>query len=103
MFDPPRYATSEIVETLSPEIQSTLWSMVDLLRLRSGVKPDSLQSFKLAPSVYQRDALNQVILHRQEQPHYIATNLMSVDQPVTAKVFVIDDGEHATMMFASEY
>lgn len=103
MFDPPRYATRGIVETLSPDIQFTLWTMVDVLRLRSGVTPDYLQVFELAPAADPTDALNQAILHRQEQPYYVATNLMIVDRPVTEKVFVIDDGDHATMMLASEY
>lgn len=103
MFDPPRYATRGVVETIHPDIQFTLWTMVDVLRLHSGVTPDYLQVFELAPSVFPLDALNQAILHRQEQPPYVATNLMHAATPITAKIFVIDDGEHATMMLASEY
>lgn len=88
---------------LSPELQFTLWAMVDMLRLRSGVQPDYLQVFHLAPAVDQTDPLNQTILHRQEQPPYVATNLVTVDQPITTRIFIIDDSEHATMMLASEY
>lgn len=103
MFDPPRYATRGVVEAISTDIQLTLWAMVDWLRLHSDVNTDYLQVFELAPSLDTLDTMNQAILHRQQTPSYVATNLVSVDNPVTEKVFVIDDGVHATMMLAEEY
>ncbi|MCL6549135.1 MAG: DUF960 domain-containing protein, partial [Alicyclobacillus sp.] len=102
-FDPPRYATRGIVGTLDPDLQFTLWAMVDVLRFRSGVKPDYLQVFELAPSSDPKGPLNQTIVHRQEQPPYQATNRLHVANPVSTKIFVIDDGENATMMLAEEY
>lgn len=99
MFDPPRYATRGIIAAIPPEVQFTLWAMVDILRHRSGVQPDYLQVFELFLSGC--ESMEQKILHRQEQPPYIARNLMYVDAPVSAKVFIVDDGEHATMMLGA--
>lgn len=103
MFDPPRYATRGIVESLAPDIQFTLWAMVDVLRLRSGVEPDYLQVFDLAPSEKTLAPFNQAIQHRQEEPRYSATNYLCVDDPITVRVFIIDDGSHSTMLLAEEY
>ncbi|WDL99185.1 DUF960 family protein [Alicyclobacillus sp. ALC3] len=103
MFDPPRYATRGVMGTLPQDVQFTLWAMVDLLCLQSGVKPDYLQVFELSPFMDRASELNQAIRQSQEQPCYVATNLMRVSAPVAVKVFIIDDGEHATMMLASEY
>lgn len=103
LFDPPRCATQGITKTLNAEIQFTLWAMVDLLRLRSGVEASSVQIFELAPSPYPDDRLNQAMLHRQYEPYYVATNLMAVEKPVTARILIVDDGQRATMMLESEY
>lgn len=104
MFDPPRYATRGIMDTIPAEVQFTLWAMIDIMRQHSGVsKIDYLQVFTLSPQHAPLSGLNQAIHHHQEIPPYVASNAMSVDEPVTAKIFVIDDGLYATMLLASEY
>lgn len=95
-----RYVTVGIMEAISPELQFTLWTMVDLLRRHSSVEMDYLQVFELAPSA---GPLNQTIVHTQEQPTYRATNALYVDGPVTVKVFIIFEADYATMMLAREY
>lgn len=102
-FDPPRYATRGVMKFLSPEVQFTLWAMIDLLRLRGGARPDYLQIFELSPSDGDRGDHNQTVVHRQGQPTYLATTSICVADPVAAKIYVIDDGTHCTMLLAEEY
>jgi hypothetical protein len=45
----------------------------------------------------------QKVVHLQEEPPYCKEYLIPCRNPITAKLFVIDDGEYATMMFADEY
>lgn len=98
-----RYATVGVMETITMEVQYTLWSMVDLLRQHADIPMDYLQIFELSPSPDPSDSLNQTIVHSQEEPPYKATNSMHVDKPVTAKIFVVFEADYATMMLASEY
>ena len=45
----------------------------------------------------------QHIVHEQEQPLYRYELDVSCDDAVNAKVFVIDDLTHSTMLLAEEY
>lgn len=47
----------------------------------------------------------QKIIHSQEEPEYKREYLLNLtDTPIfIGKIFVIDDGEHSTMLLASEY
>lgn len=104
IFGAPRFATRGVVHRLDPMMQVHLWQMVDTLCQQHPVKPDYLQVFDLTPiDPPAPDGCNQSITHRQEQPQYQTTNEISVETPVTAKIFVIDDGSHCTMLFANEY
>lgn len=94
MFQNPHYLTKGISLTLPPETVLLLWQMVaDMPEPK-----DYLQVFRL--SVEQG---RQKVQHEQEQPPYERLFLFSCSQPVEAKVYVIDDGEHSTMLFAEEY
>ena len=42
-------------------------------------------------------------VHTQEQPEYKQEYLIKCDKPLSAKIFAIDDGEYAAMLFAEEY
>jgi len=46
---------------------------------------------------------NQEIIHSQEVPQYKNHYLIAVEKPVDAKIFVIDDSSHSTMLLAEEY
>lgn len=90
----PRYMTRGISEGVPLEIQMILWGMVDALR--KAKKLDYLQIFELETTGNQEEGtLVQVITHSQEQPKYGVI--------VTGKIYIIDDGEYATMLWADEY
>jgi transposase-like protein len=45
----------------------------------------------------------QKIAHRSEEPEYHMEYLLPSDDPITEKLYIIDDGDHSTMLLASEY
>ena len=61
-------------------------------------KKDYLQIF----SLYANDG-RQRIRHTQEVPEYSKEYVISTENPVTEKFFVIDDKTHSTMILANEY
>lgn len=99
----PRYMTRGISEGLPPVIQMVLWNMVDILR--NVEKLDYLQVFELETiGDKEEGALVQVITHSQEQPRYSRVcYIPTMGKGVTGKVYIIDDGEYATMLWADEY
>ncbi len=59
---------------------------------------DYLQVFKLTAKDH-----TQHVTHSQEEPSYERTFTFPTDEPITAKIFVIDDETHSTMLLAEEY
>lgn len=100
MFTNQRYITCGISCAISEEIQLGLWIMIDNLRASNNIEVDYLQVFRLS-----NQNGNQKIIHSQEQPEYHNEIFIAIlCQPVeNAKIFVIDDGRHSTMMLAEEY
>jgi len=100
MFANKRYITSGIAHEIPDEIQLALWIMIDNLRRSTNIKLDYLHVFWL----FNQDG-KQKIIHSQEQPEYRNEVLIAFHcQPVEkAKIFVIDNGKHSTMMLANEY
>ena len=100
MFTNKRYITCRISRVIPNEIQSALWSMIDNLRASTDIEVDYLQVFRLSIQNGK-----QKIIHRQEEPVYRNEILVAfIWNPVeNAKIFVIDDGAHSTMMLAEEY
>jgi hypothetical protein len=45
----------------------------------------------------------QSITHRSEEPEYRKVYLLPSEKPITEKLYIIDDGDHCTMLLASEY
>lgn len=45
----------------------------------------------------------QKIIHEQEVPEFKREYLLNFPEPIAAKVYVIDDGDHCTMLLAEEY
>lgn len=99
MFEGRRYTTKGVVETIPEELQLAMWSMIDGMEVR---KKDYLQVFKLKSAVDSNRRV-QHIRHIQEVPRYSREVTLETDSPVDAKVFVIDDGDHCTMLLAEEY
>ena len=100
MFNNRKYITCGIAHEIPDEIQFCLWMMIDNLRADKNIELDYLQIFRLS-----NEDGKQKIIHRQEEPEYCNEILIAVIcQPVdNAKIFVIDDGRHSTMMLAEEY
>ena len=104
MFEPQnRYVTCGIDERLPQELQRLIWTSVDARILFSNEKIDYLQVFTFKKIDDEVLALH----HEQEQPpilnvHY--TNYRpEYEEILHEKIFVIDDGDHSTMLFAYEY
>ena len=94
MFKGTKYVTKGVQSKIPAELQSFMCMCVLALP-----KPaDYLQIFRLYYS-----AGKQKIIHEQEQTEYKRKHILNFPNPVTAKVYVIDDGDHCTMLLAEEY
>ena len=90
-----RYLTRGVNAEIPPELQIFMWGAID----RMPEPKDYLQVFRLNVE----NGL-QVIHHSSEQPEFDMTYILAAaDTAVTEKIYVIDDGEHCTMLLASEY
>ncbi len=89
-----RYLTRGVDSEIPLEIQIFMWEAID----KMPEPKDYLQIFRLSN-------MNgiQVINHTSEQPEFDMTYILTVTKAVTAKVYVIDDGDHCTMLLAEEY
>ena len=94
MFKSPRYLTRGVQTEISPQLQVFIWNCIDRL-------PDDcdyLQVFRLKPF-----GGMQQIEHTSEQPEYRKIYLFPSDEPITAKLYVIDSDTYSTMLLAEEY
>lgn len=96
-FKNSRYVTRGINKSLDFYQQNLFWELIDHLQ----VDQDYLQVFKL-----DCNEGGTRILHKQEEPFYtkeytLKTTLLNRKAKDT--IFVIDNGEYSTMMFANEY
>ena len=97
MFDKEkdRYLTRGVDSEIPLELQIFMWQAIDGLP----EDRDYLQVFNLTVE----EGL-QVIKHTSEQPKYMMFYVLTCcEEAVTAKVYVIDDGDHCTMLLAEEY
>ena len=98
MFKNERYLTAGIAATLPPWLVFMLWALIDEMK----TPVDYLQVFSV--SCEENDGVAHLtIVHSQENPEYNQTYTAVTQDKVTAKIFVIDDGDHSTMMLAEEY
>ena len=98
MFKNERYLTAGIALTLPPWLVFMLWDLIDEMK----TPVDYLQVFSV--SCEEKDGLSHLtIVHSQENPEYSQTYTAVTQDKVTAKIFVIDDGDHSTMLLAEEY
>ena len=90
-----RYLTRGVDAEIPLDIQIFMWEAVDNMP----EPKDYLQLFNLSVE----NGL-QVIKHTSEQPKFDMTYILTaLTKAVTAKVYIIDDGDHCTMLLASEY
>ncbi len=97
MFDNQRYMTRGIESSIPYETILLLWQLLDVRKKESEM--DYLQVFLLTVQ-----GTLQHIEHSQEDPPYTARFAVKMDaEPVNAKIFVIDDESHSTILLAEEY
>lgn len=94
MFDNDKYITRGVQKEIDPRLQLMLWRAIQDMK---GEK-DYLQVFEL-----NAEKGCQLVRHRQEVPPYEETFVAKGTSTYIGKIFVIDDGDHSTMMLAEEY
>lgn len=94
MFNNDRYLTCGVDNSIPIELQLFLWECVD----RMPAPRDYLQVFELKPL-----GILQSITHSSEEPAYKMEYVIPMENPIAEKVYIIDDGDHSTMLLASDY
>ena len=97
MFDKGKYITRGVADKVPLSLQLLMWQMIDSLP----VTKDHLQVVRLVPK-----DLKLHIVHLQEQPPYKTELDIAISRDelnVSADLFVIDDGDLATMLRTEEY
>ena len=89
-----RYLTCGVDAAIPLDLQLFLWECVD----RMPAPKDYLQVFELSAA-----GPMQSITHSSEEPEYRMTYLVPSDAPITETLYIIDDGDHSTMLLANEY
>ena len=95
MFNNQRYLTRGVEAEIPLALQLFMWRCID----RLPVERDYFQIFRLEPM----GETMQRITHESEQPAYKKTYLIPTDNPISEKLYVIDDESYRTMLLASEY
>ena len=89
-----RYLTKGVQSEIPIALQIFMWDCITAVP----VQKDYLQIFRLSECHG-----NQRIIHEQEVPEFKREYLLAFPEPINAKVYVIDDGDHCTMLLAKEY
>ena len=89
-----RYMTKGVQSEIPAVLQMFMWDCISVVP----VQKDYLQIFRLSESNGK-----QKIVHEQEVPEFKREYLLAFPNPINAKVYVIDDGDHCTMLLAEEY
>ena len=95
MFENPKYTTRGVQGEIPDSLMLLMWQMIAAMRT---AQKDYLQVFTLT-----KTPTGQHIVHTQEQPMYRYELDVHCKCAVDAKVYVIDDKTHTTMLLASEY
>ena len=95
MFENPKYLTRGVQSTILGWLVILLWHLIEIM---SAEQKDYLQVFRL-----RKTATGQHVTHTQERPPYLYQMDVPCTDAVNAKIFVIDDGTHSTMLLAKEY
>lgn len=95
MFENPKYLTKGVQSSIPGWLVLLMWSMIEGMQVEH---KDYLQVFRL-----QKTERGQHITHTQEQLPYLYQMDVPCTDAVDAKIFVIDDGTHSTMLLAEEY
>lgn len=101
-FSGQKYISGDISEELPEELIDYLWELIENLKMKSNTTVDYLQAFDLKPLIRNNKNLLS-ITHIQEVPPYQKTHIIEKKLPVSGRIFVIDDIDQVTMMWADEY
>jgi len=101
-FDRNRYITKRIEEELPAVLLIYLWNLIDERRNNKKVPMDYLQIFELRTEKIGNEE-NLIITLRQEVPLYEEVHSITHFTTVTGRIYVIDDIDHVTMLWAEEY
>lgn len=101
MFNNERYITKGSSIKLPPYLINMLWFLIETMNAPNG-EQDHFQIFDLSSDIVDGQPV-QVIEHSQEIPEYKATYRINTVKAVDAKVYIIDDISHSTMLLAEEY
>ena len=100
-----RFETKGINTRLPIEYRFLLWQLID--ELGENMPLDYLQVFEFRNTEEKcfegKQLTTQNLIHSQEQPEYTKTYTFPIESPINGKVYVIDDGDHCTMLLAEEY
>ena len=100
-FDSHRYITRGVAAEIPLDIQLMLFESIEIMRDKVD-ELDWLQVMKLEGIT--KDGVNVLrILHEQEMPEGQIEYYLPYEFEGKQTVFVIDDGDHMTMLLASEY
>ncbi|MDD4834013.1 MAG: DUF960 family protein [Lutispora sp.] len=100
MFDGQKYVTCGVNSSVDPNIQLFIWNLIE--NLKSKIQLDYLQVFELSKIIYLGKPA-QKLTHSQEIPYHTQEYILSNDEPVDQKIYIIDDYTHSTMLLAEEY
>ena len=93
-----KYITAGVCDQISLLTQMMIWQLAASLP----VTKDYLQVFTLTPGIVNsRDV--QLLKQNQEIPEYERICTYYCENPLSLKLFMIDDGAYITLMLASEY
>ena len=94
MLNNQKFLTRGIESEIPSWLVHLMWHMVLTMEIE---EKDYLQVFKLT-----KTPVGQHIVHEQEQPSYSYELDVPCNDAVDAKVFVVDDLTHSTMLLAEE-
>lgn len=95
----PKYMTRLVSEEVPIEIQAFMWQCFEMA-LKQGVT-DYLHVFEC--QINSGNLANQTILHRCERPFFEQDYTLTVDHPVEAKFYLVDEKDYQILMVANEY
>ena len=95
MFNSQKFLTCGVMAEIPSWLTNLMWHIVLTMEVE---KKDYLQVFTLM-----KTPTGQHIVHEQEQPPYHYELDVPCGDAVNAKVFVIDNLTHSTMLFSEEY
>ena len=91
--------TKGIVNSMPDLLQPTMWYLVTVMKAE---EKDYLQIFEFS-TVIKSGEIKQKIVHKQECPKYEKEYVISIDEPVELKAYIIFDNNTTTMLLAEEY